>query len=84
MLTTSKASSCTSFTETGNCPARVVGIQVQCVEKVQEEISMIKNIEKKKTKKLRLIMRILNCWHWFPLPELRQIYWDTLERMFSL
>jgi hypothetical protein len=50
MLTTSKASSCTSFTETGNCPARVVGIQVQCVEKVQEEISTIRNIEKKKTK----------------------------------
>jgi hypothetical protein len=50
MLTTSKASSCTSFTETGNCPARVVGIQVQCVEKVQEEISTIRNIEKKKTR----------------------------------
>jgi hypothetical protein len=40
------------------------------------------NIEKKKKQKIRLKMRILNCWHWFPLPELRQIYWDTLEKIF--
>ena len=80
MLTTSKASSYTSFTEPVNVQQESSAQRYNVLKRCRKKFH--KEYREEKKQKIRLKMRIQNFWHWFPLPELRQIYWDTLEKIF--